>query len=223
MAADVHPVALVPDRPRDAANLVARLQNHRNNIGAPQQLQPRRQPAGPAPMIFLAISPRIGRNRLRVARKCHPVSRHCIGCASAVLCPRRWPKWPRSSRILALSPQANRSAAPGPHRINPRTTATTPALAPGKPRLSIDTCAAKGAKSLPRCRRYAMSIPVNQQSLRFFFASRLFSALFSIGLAHVATPAHCSVAGPRYYRHSHVGAGADAPVRPVDRDPEASA
>ena len=45
--ANIHPVALVLDRPRDPPNLLARLQNHRHHIRPPQQLQPRRQSRRP--------------------------------------------------------------------------------------------------------------------------------------------------------------------------------
>ena len=49
VAADVHAVSLVADRPRDAADLLARLQNYRHNLRAPQQFQPGRQPCRPSP------------------------------------------------------------------------------------------------------------------------------------------------------------------------------
>ena len=49
VAADVHPVALVANRARDAADLVARLENHGNNVRTPEELQSRRQPGRPRP------------------------------------------------------------------------------------------------------------------------------------------------------------------------------
>src|SRR5712671_490222 len=49
MAANIHPVAFVLNRPRDSADLLARLQKNRFNIGPPKQLKPSRQPRRPGP------------------------------------------------------------------------------------------------------------------------------------------------------------------------------
>ena len=57
MPPDVHPVAFVSDRPRDAANFFTRFKNGGNNAERLRNSSPAVNPAGPAPMMiaFFAI------------------------------------------------------------------------------------------------------------------------------------------------------------------------
>ena len=58
MAADVHPVALVPNGARDAADLLASFEQHGHDIGAPEKLEASRQASrtGPDDDRFLCQS-----------------------------------------------------------------------------------------------------------------------------------------------------------------------